>query len=75
MRYFAVRALTWCTVTAAVASAGWLAATEPGWPELRKGTADEASALRLPKEPTAAGRASGTERREGRPAQPGVVRH
>ena len=35
MRQLALQTLTWGTVVAAVASAFWLAATEPGWTEWR----------------------------------------
>jgi hypothetical protein len=60
MRHFALQTLTWGTVTAAVTSALWLAASDPGWPESRKSSAGRSS-LQLPKEPTGAGPAAARE--------------
>jgi len=69
MRHFALQTLTWGTVTAAVTSALWLAASEPGWPESRK-SSDGDSSLRLPNEPTRAGspQARDTAADKARPA-------
>ncbi|MED5620874.1 hypothetical protein [Ideonella sp. BN130291] len=55
MRHATLQALTWATVTAAVTSALWLAAAEPGWPETRKPGDPAGSLLRLPSEPSGAG--------------------
>ncbi len=60
MRHFALQTLTWGTVTAAVTSALWLAASDPGWPESRKSNAGRSS-LQLPKEATSAGPAAARE--------------
>ena len=54
MRHTALQILTWGTVTAAVLSALWLAATDPGLPEsLRLG---ELRSFKLPLDPPQAGR-------------------
>jgi hypothetical protein len=64
MRHATLQALTWATVTAAVTSALWLAAAEPGWPDSRKPGDPAGNLMRMPSEPTGAGGAM------GRPANP-----
>jgi hypothetical protein len=67
MRHITLQALTWGTITAAVSSALWLAASEPSWPDARKLKA-AAPSLRLPSEPRATGTSrSGTEASPGEP--------
>jgi hypothetical protein len=54
MRLITLQALTWGTITAAVSSALWLAASEPGWPDARSRPPHNAATPRAPVEPKAA---------------------
>jgi hypothetical protein len=53
MRHITLQALTWGTVAAAVSSALWLAASEPGWPEARKYPSPRLPGLRAISQPSA----------------------
>jgi len=52
MRHITLQTLTWGTVAAAVSSALWLAASEPGWPDARKYPRASGSGFRLVSEPS-----------------------
>jgi hypothetical protein len=52
MRHITLQTLTWGTVAAAVSSALWLAASEPGGAEARKYPRPSAAGFRLVSEPS-----------------------